>query len=466
MVKERILVVDDEYLIRWSLQQDLAKEGYEVQVAESGEEALRMVRESPPDLVLLDIQLPGIDGVRTLEGIKKLDPEIVVIMITAYAMVDTAVAAMKLGAHDYINKPYNLEGVKLSIQKGMETNRLKGEIRRLREEQHGRYGASTIIAESPAMKKVLDVVARVAASDATTVLILGESGTGKDLIAKAIHYSGARADNPFMAVNCASLPEHLLESELFGHERGAYTDAKGTKKGLFELAGEGSLFLDEIGEMRPDLQAKLLRVIEEKSFRRVGGVKDITVDVRILAASNKDLDAERAAGRFRDDLYYRLNVVPITLTPLRERREDILPLALHYIQLFNSEFGKNVSGLSPAAEKAFLDYTWPGNVRELKNILERALLLEAGETVDAADLPAEVLGSPVPAAGSPAGFELPPGGISMEKMEEELVRRALDRTGGNQTKAAALLDISRDSLRYRMKKMGLLGAAGEEGTAR
>ena len=461
MAKERILVVDDEYLIRWSLQQDLAKEGYEVLVAESGEEALRVVRESPPEMVLLDIQLPGIDGVKTLREIKKLDPEIVVIMITAYAMVDTAVAAMKLGAHDYINKPYNLEGVKLSIRKGLETNRLKGEVRRLREQQHGRFGANTIIAESPSMRQVMEIVTRVAASSATTVLLLGESGTGKDLVAKAIHYTSERAEKPFMAVNCASLPEHLLESELFGHERGAYTDAKGMKKGLFELADEGTLFLDEIGEMRADLQAKLLRVIEEKSFRRVGGVKDIQVDVRILAASNKNLEAERAAGRFRDDLYYRLKVVPITLSPLRERHEDIVPLTKHYIQRFNKEFGKEITGLSAGAEKAMLGYSWPGNVRELKNVLERAFILQAGTTVEASDLPPEIFGGPESSGHSPPGFDLPPGGISMEKMEEDLVRKALAQTGGNQTKAARLLDISRDSLRYRMKKMGLLG--GEEG---
>jgi len=460
MAKERILVVDDEYLIRWSLQQDLAKEGYEVLVAESGEEALRLVRESPPEMILLDIQLPGIDGVKTLGEIKKIDPEIVVLMITAYAMVDTAVAAMKLGAHDYINKPYNLEGVKLSIRKGLETNRLKGEVRRLREQQHGRFGVNTIIAESDSMRQVMEIVKRVAASSATTVLLLGESGTGKDLVAKAIHYTSERTEKPFMAVNCASLPEHLLESELFGHERGAYTDAKGMKKGLFELADEGTLFLDEIGEMRADLQAKLLRVIEDKTFRRVGGVKDIQVDVRILAASNKDLEAERAAGRFRDDLYYRLKVVPITLSPLRERRDDIVPLTKHYIQRFNKEFGKEITGLSAGAEKALLGYSWPGNVRELKNVLERAFILQGGSTVEPSDLPPEIFGGPGPAGGAPPGFDFPPEGISMEKMEEDLVRKALSQTGGNQTRAARLLDISRDSLRYRMKKMGLLG--GEE----
>jgi DNA-binding NtrC family response regulator len=460
MAKERILAVDDEYLIRWSLQQDLAKEGYEVLVAESGEEALRIVQESPPDLVLLDIQMPGIDGIATLEEIKKIDSEIVVIMITAYGMVDTAVAAMKLGAHDYINKPYNLEGVKMSIRKGLETNRLRGEVRRLRQEQKGRFGPDYIIAESEAMQQVMEMVGRIASSGATTVLLLGESGTGKDLIAKAVHYTGARTENPFMAVNCASLPEQLLESELFGHERGAYTDAKGMKKGLFELADGGTLFLDEIGEMRIYLQAKLLRAIEEKSFRRVGGVKDIQVDVRIVAASNKDLDAERAAGRFRADLYYRLKVVPITLAPLRERAGDIIPLVKFYIDRFNREFGKRVSGVDPGAEEALLRYPWPGNVRELKNVIERAMLLEAGERVEAKDLPPEILDLPADGNEGGGGFDLPAAGLSMEKVEEDLVRKALARTRGNQTKAARLLDISRDSLRYRMKKMDLLG--GEE----
>jgi DNA-binding NtrC family response regulator len=463
VAKERILVVDDEYLIRWSLQQELAKDGYEVQTAEDGAAALRQVRESPPDLMLLDIQLPGMDGIEVLQKVKAGDPEIVVIMITAYGMVDTAVAAMKAGAYDYINKPFNLEGVKLSIRKGLETNRLRSEVQRLREEQQARFSLDRIVAESAAMRAVLDLVARITGSNATTILLQGESGTGKDLVAKAIHYTGHRAEKPFMAINCASLPEHLLESELFGHERGAYTDAKGMKKGLFELADGGTIFLDEIAEMRLDLQAKLLRVIEEKSFRRIGGVKDIQVDVRIVAASNKDLDAERKAGHFRDDLYFRLKVVPILLPPLRERPDDIPPLALFYIRQFNREFGKQVTGLTPAAKQALLRYPWPGNVREFKNVLERAILLQTGVVVDADDLPPEILGAPEqlpPAAGGSVPFEIPPGGLSLEKLEDDLVRQALEQTRGNQTKASQLLGISRDSLRYRMKKMGLLG--GEE----
>jgi len=466
MPKERILVVDDEYLIRWSLQQELAKEGYEVTTAEDGESALRLFRENPPDLVLLDIQLPGIGGIEVLQKIKATEPEIVVIMITAYGMVDTAVAAMKAGAFDYLNKPFNLEGVKLSIRKGLETSRLRGEVQRLRQEQQARFSLDRVVAVSASMRAVLDLVARVASSGASTVLLQGESGTGKDLVAKALHYTGARAERPFMAVNCASLPEQLLESELFGYERGAYTDAKGTKKGLFELADGGTIFLDEIAEMRFDLQAKLLRVIEEKSFRRIGGVKDIQVDVRIVTASNKDLDAERKAGRFREDLFYRLNVVPILLPPLRDRPEDIVPLAAYYIRVFNREFAKQVSGLSAEAERALLRYPWPGNVRELKNVLERAILLQKGTVVEADDLPPEILGAtpaaPAPTAGDGAdgAFALPPGGLSLEKLEDDLVRQALAQTRNNQTRAAHLLGISRDSLRYRMKKMGLMGEEG------
>ena len=468
MSKERILVVDDEYLIRWSLQQELAKEGYEVTTAEDGESALRLARESSPDLVLLDIQLPGMGGIEVLQKIKASDPEIVVIMITAYGMVDTAVAAMKAGAFDYLNKPFNLEGVKLSIRKGLETSRLRGEVQRLRQEQQARFSLDRVVAVSAPMRAVLDLVARVASSGASTVLLQGESGTGKDLVAKALHYTGARAERPFMAVNCASLPEQLLESELFGYERGAYTDAKGTKKGLFELADGGTIFLDEIAEMRFDLQAKLLRVIEEKAFRRIGGVKDIQVDVRIVTASNKDLDEERKAGRFREDLFYRLKVVPIQLPPLRERPEDIIPLSAYYTKVFNREFAKQVTGLSAAAERALLRYPWPGNVRELKNVLERAILLQTGTVVEADDLPPEILGAPAvaqaaqalaagAASGAGAAFELPAGGLSLERLEIDLVRQAIEQTHGNQTRASQLLGISRDSLRYRMKKMGLLG---------
>ncbi len=454
MTQERLLVVDDEFLIRWSLQQDLGKEGYEVLTAESGEEALRMIDESPPDLVLLDIHLPGLDGVKVLEKIRVTDPDLPVIMITAYGMVESAVAAMRLGAFDYISKPFNLDGVKLSVSKALETSRLKIEVARLRREQHKSSGFDNIIGDSPRMKEVFDLVRKVAQSSATTVLLQGESGTGKDLVAKAVHFTSARADKPFMAINCASLPEHLLESELFGHEKGAFTDARGAKKGLFELADGGTMLLDEIAEMRTDLQAKLLRVIEEKRFRRVGGVKDITADVRIIAASNRDLEEERRRGAFRDDLYYRLKVVPIYMPPLRERREDIIPLAKFYIDRYNREFNKKIQGLDPEAEEALQGYSWPGNVRELKNVIERAVLLEAESLIRLENLPPEFLSLAPAAREGPAAAA--DGVVRLEDLEKAMLQKALEEAGGNQTRAAVLLGISRDAVRYKMKKHGLL----------
>ncbi len=451
MSRERILVVDDEFLIRWSLQQDLAKEDYEVITAESGEEALRLAEEQTPDLVLLDIHLPGIDGIRVLEKLKSANPELPVIMITAFGMVETAVAAMKLGAFDYIAKPFNLDDVRLTVRKATENARLKSEVARLRREKHGGGGFDAVVGRSPKMREVLDLATKVAASSATTVLLQGESGTGKDLLAKSIHLASGRADRPYMDINCASIPENLLESELFGHERGAFTDARGQKKGLFELADGGTILLDEVGEMRTDLQAKLLRVIEEKRFRRVGGVKDIGMDVRIIAASNRDLNEERRAGRFRDDLYYRLKVIPIMIPPLRDRREDVLPLVEHFLDRYNKEFGKAVRGLTPKATAAVMAYEWPGNVRELRNVVERAVLLEGGDELHLASLPPEMRGEP--GEGAPATKE---GEVrQLEELEREMLIRAMERTGGNQTRAAQLLGISRDALRYKLKKHGL-----------
>jgi DNA-binding NtrC family response regulator len=458
---ERILVVDDEMLIRWSLQQDLTKEGYEVLTAESGEDALGLVEGEALDLVLLDIHLPGMDGIAVLKRIRELDPGLPVIMITAYGMVETAVAAMKLGAQDFLAKPFTLDNVRLVIRKALETNRLRNEVLRLRREQHPGAGFDNVIGTSPEMRSVFELSYRVAQSNATTVLLQGESGTGKDLIAKAIHFSSARADKPFMAINCATLPEALLESELFGHEKGAFTDAKGMKKGLFELADGGTILLDEIAEMRTDLQAKLLRVIEEKVFRRVGGVKAIRMDVRIIAASNRDLDAERQRGRFRDDLFFRLKVVLITLPPLRERREDVIPLAAFYLEQFNREFGKEITGLTPEAATAFRTYGWPGNVRELKNVIERAVLLEPSGLVGIGSLPPEFRGAAP--RGETAGSGQPAGVVPLEELEREMVQRSLREAGGNQSRAAALLGISRDAMRYKMKKFGLLGRADERG---
>jgi two-component system response regulator AtoC len=461
VTRERILVVDDEFLIRWSLQQDLGKAGYEVLAAESGEEALRMFESDTPDLVLLDIQLPGIDGIKVLEKIREQDVETPVIMITAYGMIESAVAAMRLGALDYISKPFNLDGVRMTVAKALENVRLRSEVARLRREQRTGAGFENIVGNSARMKEVFELVGKVAGSNATTVLLQGESGTGKDLVAKAIHFTSARADKPYMAINCASLPENLLESELFGHEKGAFTDARGLKKGLFELADGGTILLDEIAEMRTDLQAKLLRVIEEKRFRRVGGVKDISMDVRIIAASNRDLDEERRRGTFRDDLYYRLKVIPIHLPPLRQRREDIIPLVKFYIDRYNKEFAKKIRGTAPAVEEALLAYQWPGNVRELKNVIERAILLENEGVISLENLPPEISAAEDVGGGAavqPGGFSPREAGgvVPLEDIEKEMLGRALREADGNQTKAAALLGVSRDAMRYKMKKHGLL----------
>lgn len=450
----RVLVVDDEHLIRWSLEQSLKKQGYMVQTVGSGEEALDYVRKHSPDLVLLDIQLPGIDGIETLEQIKEIDHEISVIMITALGVLETAVKAMQLGAFDYINKPFNLDELSVVLRKALETQALKKEVEHLRTEKKRTQGSSKIIAESSHMESVLDMVSKIAKSDAATVLVQGESGTGKELVARALHYDSSRCEQPFMAINCAAVPETLLESELMGHEKGAFTDAKNQKKGLFEMANGGTVFLDEIGDMPMGTQAKLLRVLEERSFRRIGGTKDIHVDIRIVAATNKELLKAIEEGGFRKDLYYRIQVIPIYLPPLRERPDDILPLAYHFVNHYNSEFGKSIKGFSRAAEKYLLDYDWPGNIRELRNVIERAIILESGDTLKLELLPREMLGQP--AANSTGSFQLPPEGIDIEVVEKQLIQQALLLSNGNQSQAARKLHLGIDAFRYRMKKFDLL----------
>ena len=450
----RVLVVDDEHLIRWSLEQSLKKQGYFVHTVGSGEEALEYVRSDSPDLVFLDIQLPGIDGIETLEKIKEIDNDISVIMITALGVLETAVKAMQLGAYDYINKPFNLDELSVVLRKALETQALKKEVEHLRTEKKRTQSASRIVARSNHMENVLDMVSKIAQSDAAKVLVQGESGTGKELVARALHYDSPRSEQPFMAINCAAVPETLLESELMGHEKGSFTDAKSQKKGLFELANGGTVFLDEIGDMPMGTQAKLLRVLEERSFRRIGGTKDIHVDVRIVAATNKELLKAIEEGSFRKDLYYRIQVIPIYLPPLRERNDDILPLAHHFVQHFNAEFGKNVSGFSKSAERYLLDYDWPGNIRELRNVIERAIILESGDTLKLELLPREML-SQAPATSN-GGFQLLPEGIDIEVVEKQLIQQALALSNGNQSQAARKLHLGIDAFRYRMKKFGLL----------
>ena len=449
MPKATILVVDDEALIRWSLTERLRSDGYDVLEAETGHAALEKLPEGV-DLVLLDYRLPDTDGVSVLRKIKEFDQDVLVILLTAYASVDTAVEAMKLGAYHFANKPFNLDDVAATVDRALETTRLRREVRQYRTNAARPYSLQRLVGESSAMKALRALIARVAASPASTVLLTGESGTGKDLVAKIVHYASDRASRPFMNITCSALPEQLLESELFGHERGAFTDARLQKKGLLEMADGGTVFLDEIGEMTPGLQAKLLRFLEEKSFKRVGGTHDIRVDVRVVAATNRNLEDEVSKHRFRADLFFRLNVLPIDMPPLRTRPDDIPLLVEYFIDSFNNEFRKRVQGATPAAHAALHGYGWPGNVRELRNVIERAMLLSDGERLEARDF--TVTSGVVSASDD---FELPATGVDLEKLERSLVIQALKRSGGNQTKAGTFLGLNRDQIRYRIEKFGL-----------
>ncbi len=449
MPRSTVLVVDDEKLIRWTLHERLAEAGYDVAEAETGEAALGRADEGA-DLVLLDLRLPDSDGLDILRRLRERQPDTPVILMTAHSTIPNAVEAMKLGAYHYVNKPLDLEEMLLLVGKALETTALRREVRALRASQWGPYSFDHIIGESPAMQAAKALLKKIASSPASTILLTGESGTGKDLAAKVIHYNSDRAGKPFQNITCSALPENLLESELFGHERGAFTDAKVQKIGLVEQADGGTVFLDEIAEMSPALQAKLLRFLEEKAFRRVGGIQDIRVDVRVVAATNRDLQERVAAGTFRDDLYYRLQVLPVSLPPLRERTGDIPLLAAFYVDLFNRDFKKSVRGLSPEAERALESYAWPGNVRELRNVIERAMLLCEGDRL----VPEDFLVLAARPAIEP-GFRLPPAGIALDELERDLVVQALRRTGGNQTQAARLLHLNRDQIRYRIEKFGL-----------
>jgi DNA-binding NtrC family response regulator len=444
-----ILIVDDEDLIRWSLRERLRGDGYDIVEAGTGKTALEQFKEGV-DLVLLDYRLPDTDGLSILRELKKLDPEILVILLTSFVDVETAVEAMKLGAFHFANKPFNLDDVAAMVGRALETTRLRREVKQLRDNEARPYSLRAIVGESPTMEALREMVAKVAASPASTVLLTGESGTGKDLVAKTIHYSSARASRPFMNITCSALPDQLLESELFGHERGAFTDARMQKRGLLESAEGGTVFLDEIGEMAPALQAKLLRFLEEKTFKRVGGAGDIRVDVRVVAATNRNLEEQVAKGGFRSDLYYRLNVLPIRLPALREHADDVAALASFFVDAFNSEFKKRITGVSAAASALLKSYGWPGNVRELRNVVERAMLLAEGPRLEARDFGALTTGV---ASGDP--FDLPATGIDLEELERSLVVQALRRSGNNQTKAAALLGLNRDQIRYRIEKFGL-----------
>jgi two-component system, NtrC family, response regulator AtoC len=445
-----ILVVDDEPLIRFALNDRLTADGYKVVEAEDAAGAIAK-SDLGVDLVLLDYKLPDGDGLSVLKRIKEHHPETLVIVLTAHTGVEIAVEAMKHGAYHYANKPFNLDEISILVAKALETTELRREVTSLRQSQAQPYSFDRIVGDGTAVSAVKALLRKVATSPASTVLLTGESGTGKDLAAKVLHYNSARAAKPFMNITCSALPEALMESELFGHERGAFTGADRQKHGLFETADGGTVFLDEIGEMVPGLQAKLLRFLEEKTFKRVGGSADIKVDVRVVAATNRNLQDEVKHGRFRDDLFYRLNVLPIQLPPLRERADDIPRLVAFYVDAYNTEFKKKIRGVTPEAMAQIQRHPWPGNIRELRNAIERAMLLSDGPMLEPGDFSAG--GAVSMRLGE--SVELPAGGLNLERLEQSLVVQALERSGWNQTKAAALLGLNRDQIRYRVEKFQL-----------
>ena len=451
-----ILVVDDEALTLRTISRALREEGYEVCLASSGEEALEVFSREKPDIVLLDVVLPGIDGIEVLRNVRKQAPTAIVLMMSAYHQVERAVEAMKLGAFDYLIKPFHLADLSNTIRRASEMLQLRIRVSETVQSEKGRYDFGKVVTRSPAVAEMLEVARKAAETDRTTILIEGESGTGKEVLTKAIHYHSPRASMALMELNCAALPETLLESELFGYEPGAFTDARRRKEGLIERANHGTLFLDEIADMSLNVQAKLLRVLEDSCFMRLGGTKCITVDVRIVAATNKRLKEEVAKGRFREDLFYRLNVVPLYIPPLRERSEDVMPLALDMLQRFNKELKKNFTGFTPAAADLMRRYPWPGNIRELKNVIERTMILAPEGDIDAAYLPEEIRDYIREIAEEPIStIEVSPTGdqfVTLRELEDRYIGDVLMASGHNKTQAARILGIHPTSLLRRLKK--------------
>ncbi len=451
----KILIVDDEASQRELLEMVLVEEGYTVETAGSGEEAVGKVQENFYNIVILDLKMAGIGGLEALKHIKEISQAIQVLIVTAYASVDSAVDAMRSGALNYLTKPVDLDELRVLVEKTMEVSDLAVENESLRAQLTSSLQISDIIGNSPKIMEIFETIKIVAPTDAT-VLILGESGTGKELVADAIHRNSPRTSNPLIKVNCAALPESLLESELFGHEKGSFTGAVARREGRFKLADGGTLFLDEIGEMSFVLQAKLLRVIQDKTFERVGGTETMAVDVRLIVATNKDLDNEVKEGRFREDLYYRLNVFPITLPPLRERREDIPILAEHFLNIISRRNRKRIRGFSPSAMDLLMRNQWKGNVRELENVVERAVIMARGDLVQPEDLPANLRqGEPEEPVGVTPGRPL-------SEVEKEAIIRTLELTGGNRTEAAKLLGIGRRTLQYKLKEYRLSSSGEQE----
>ncbi len=461
-----IWIVDDEESIRRFVGQGLSTQGYAVRAARNGAEALEMLREDCPDVMLLDLRLPDMTGLDVLARARALHPEIAVILLTAYGDIESAVAAMKQGAFHFATKPIHQDQLALLLQQALDSRKLQRELKALRRAHASRFPMDFVQGTSPLIQKVYEVAERVAQSDTTSVLIEGESGTGKELIAQLVHHLSPRREKPFMEINCAAIPRELLESELFGYEKGAFTDARSQKLGLLELADGGTLFLDEVGEMSVPMQVKLLKVLERMTFKRVGGTRDVTVNVRVLSATNQNLEQAIRNGGFREDLYFRLKVVPIRMPALRERPEDIAPLAMHFLDLFNRMFRKQFSDISPGAREKLERYGWPGNIRELKNLMERTVLLENGTRLEATHL-----NLPIGGAGRSDGTALggiaqalaqedfPEGGVPLERWTEEIERalilRASETAAWNQSRTAELLHLNRDKLRYRMKTYGI-----------
>lgn len=453
MKKARVVICDDEMLIRLWLSEHLADAGYETEAVETGADLLDALKRQPADIVILDLRLPDESGMELLPKVRALDPGLAVIMMTAYGEIETAVAAVRAGAHHFLEKPIALPELVLLMDQALESRQLRSEVARYRDGCRWQFADVSLVGRSAAMRRIAELIARIGTRGTpVTVLIQGESGTGKGIVAKAIHARGPRHARPFVSVNTTSLPEQLLESELFGHEAGAYTDAREMKRGLLEIADGGTVFLDEIGDMPKAAQAKLLHFLESHAFRRVGGVRNIEVDVHVVTATNRDLEAAVAHGDFREDLFYRLNVLPVRVPPLRERPEDVAPMATYFVDTISRELRQPAREIARDAIAVLEAYSWPGNARELRNVIERILLLEESSLVRTEHLPHELIGA---AVQTRASFVLPAQGLDLETLEREFICQALDRTNGNKTGAARLLGLSRDTLRYRLEKYGI-----------